>query len=169
MSCSTWPRTARPFAQDWQELGWHLSAVPVVHLRAQTWEAITHRIVNVLPRSVRVPYRQYNTAAMNIASVLRAQDFLVDAIDHYLSDPHAQVVMNPLGLLDQLPTRAAARIVLDMIDHPPTDAAFRLAVWLATQKVARGDFSPEERTPLDMTVCGCGGRTRRRRLRIWPS
>ena len=143
-------------ARDWQELGWHLAAVPVVHLRAQTWEAITHQIVNVLPRSIRVPYRQYSTATMNIASIPRAQDFLVEAIDHYLSDPDVQVIMNPLGLLDRLPTRAAARIVLDMIEDPPTAAAFRMAVWLATQKVARGDFSPEELTRLDMTV-----------LRLW--
>ncbi len=148
----------KALARDWQELGWHLAAVPIVHLRARAWEAIAHQIVNLLPRSIRVPYRQYSTAAMNIASIVRAQDFLVDAIDHYLSDPDAQVLMNPLGMLDQLPTRAAARIVLDMIDNPPTDAVFRMAVWLATQKIAREDFTPEERTRLDMLV-----------LRLWRS
>lgn len=143
-------------ARDWQDLGWHLAAAPVVHLRAQTWVAITHQIVNVLPRSIRVPYRQYSTATMNIASIPRAQDFLVEAIDDYLSDPDVQVIMNPLGLLDRLPTREAARIVLDIIEDPFTDAAFRMAVWLATQKVARGDFSPEERARLNMIV-----------LRLW--
>jgi len=127
-----------------------------VHLRAQTWEAITHQVVHLLPRSIRVPHRQYGTATMNIASIPRAQDFLVEAIDHYLSDPDVQVIMNPLGLLDRLPTREAARIVLEIIEDPFTDAAFRMAVWLATQKVARGDFLPEERTRLDMTV-----------LRLW--
>lgn len=144
------------YARDWQELGWHVAAVPLMHLRARTWEALTQQIVRVLPRSVRVPYRQYSTAAMNLASVPRAQGFLVDAIGHYVSDPDAQVVRNPLGLLDKLPTRPAARIVLDMIEDPPTDSAFRMAVWLATQKVARDDFSAEERTRLDMTV-----------LRLW--
>jgi hypothetical protein len=39
-----------------------------------------------------------------------------------------------------------------MIDRPPTPSAFGLAVWLATQKVAKGDFTPEERSQLDMTV-----------------
>jgi hypothetical protein len=67
-------------AVDWQELGWHLAVVPLVHLRARTWEAITHRVINQLPRSVKVPYRQYSTAALNIASVQRAQDFLTDAV-----------------------------------------------------------------------------------------
>ena len=139
-------------ARDWQDLGWHLAAVPVVHLRAQTWEAITHQVINLLPRSIRVPYRQYGTATMNIASIPRAQGFLVEAIGHYLADPDVQVIMNPLGLLDRLPTRASAGIVLDIIEDPRTDAAFRMAVWLATQKVARGDFSPEERARLDMIV-----------------
>jgi hypothetical protein len=143
-------------ARDWQELGWHLTAVPFVHLRAQTWKAVTHQIVHALPRSIWVPYRQYSTAAMNIASIVPAQDFLVEAIDDYVSDPDVQVLMNPLGLLDRLPTRAAARIVLDMIEHPRSDAAFGMAVWLATQKIARGDFSSDERTRLDMTV-----------LRLW--
>ena len=143
---------AQAFGRDWQELGWHLAAVPHVHLRARTWEALATQIVQLLPRAIRVPYRQYSTAAMNIASILRAQDFLVAAIDSYLAAPDVQVVLNPLGLLDRLPTREAARIVLDMIDAPPTPAAFRLAVWLGAQKVARGDFSPEERSRLDMIV-----------------
>ena len=139
-------------ATDWQDLGWHLAAVPLVHLRARTWETITHRVVNRLPRSVKVPYRQYCTAAMNIASVPRAQDFLTDAVYEHLDTAGVQVITNPIGLLDQLPTRKSAKIVLDLIEDPPTDAVFALAVWLAAQKVTRGDFSPEERTRLDMLV-----------------
>lgn len=139
-------------ARDWQELGWHMAAVPLVHLRARTWETLANRIVNLLPRGIRVPYRQYSTAAMNIASIQRAHDYLVEAIDEYLAAPHAQVILNPMGLLDRLPTRQAARIVLDIIEDPPTEAAWGLAIWLASQKVANGDFSAEERTRLDMLV-----------------
>ena len=67
-------------ATHWQELGWHLAAVPLVHLRAHTWETLCHRVVSTLPRSVKVPYRQYSTAALNIASVPRAQEFLTAAV-----------------------------------------------------------------------------------------
>ena len=105
-------------ARDWQELGWHLSVAPMVHLRARTWEALAHRLVNELPRSVKVAYRQYSTAAMNMASVLRAQDFMVDAIKTYISDPDVQVVTNPMGMLDRLPTRDAARFILDHDRQP---------------------------------------------------
>ena len=139
-------------ATDWQDLGWHLAAVPLVHLRARTWEAITHRVVNELPRSLKVPYRQYSTAVMNIASVPRAQGFLTDAVDQHLNTPGVQVITNPIGILDQLPTRKAAKIVLDLIERPPNDGAFALAVWVAAQKVTRRDFTPEERTRLDMMV-----------------
>src|SRR4051794_646246 len=72
---------------EWQELGWHLAAVPLVHLPAQTWEALTTRIVGLQPRSINVAYRQLSTAAMTIAGVERARDYLVDAIATYLSDP----------------------------------------------------------------------------------
>lgn len=139
-------------AADWQDLGWYLAAAPLVHLRARTWEAITHRVINELPRSVKVPYRQYSTAALNIASVPRAQDFLTAAVAEHLNTPGVQVLTNPIGLLDQLPTRRAASIVLDLVENPPTDSVFALAVWVATQKVSRGDFTPEERTRLDMLV-----------------
>jgi hypothetical protein len=139
-------------ATDWQDLGWHLAAVPLIHLRARTWEALTHRVINILPRSVKVPYRQYSTAALNLASVPRAQDFLTDAIAEHIATPGVQVLTNPIGLLDQLPTRRAAQIVLDLVEEPPTEAVFALAVWVAAQKVSRGDFTPEERTRLNMMV-----------------
>lgn len=139
-------------ARDWQELGWHLSVAPMVHLRAGTWEALTHRLVNELPRSVKVAYRQYSTAAMNMASVVRAQGFMVDAIKAHVADPDAQVITNPMGLLDRLPTRDAARFLLDMIANPPNEPLFSVAVWCATTKVAIGDFTPDERSELDMLV-----------------
>jgi hypothetical protein len=101
---------------------------------------------------VKVPYRQYSTAALNIASVQRAQDFLTDAVAEHINTPGVQVLTNPIGLLDQLPTRRAAELVLDLIENPPTEAVFALTVWVAAQKVARGDFTPEERTRLDMVV-----------------
>ena len=139
-------------AADWQELGWHLAASPLVHLRARTWEALAHEVVNRLPRSIKVPYRQYSTAAMNIAAVPRAQDFLTDAVHEHVQQPGAQVLTNPIGLLDQLPTRRAAEMVLELVENPPSEAVFALAVWVAAQKVTRGDFSPEERSRLDLIV-----------------
>jgi hypothetical protein len=139
-------------ADEWQDLGWHLAAVPLVHLRARTWEALSRQVVKTLPRSVKVPYRQYSTAALNIASVPRAQEFLTEAVVDYVNTPGVQVLTNPIGLLDQLPTRAAAQLVLDLVEEPPTDSVFALAVWVAAQKVSRGDFLPEERSRLDMVV-----------------
>jgi hypothetical protein len=63
-----------------------------------------------------------------------------------------QVTTNPLGLLDRLPTRRAAEIVLRTLEHPGTSGEFLLAVWLATMKIARGDFTSEERGRLDVIV-----------------
>ena len=123
-------------AAHWQELGWHLSSAPLVHLRSSTWQALADRLVTIIPRSINVAYRQYSTAAMNMATVPRAQDFMVRAISTYLSNPDVQVVTNPLGLLDQLPTREAADLVLDMIETPPRPSAYYLAIWVATSEGA---------------------------------
>jgi transcriptional regulator with XRE-family HTH domain len=139
-------------ARDWQELGWHLAAAPMVHLRRTTWEVLSHQIVHLLPRSIKVTYRQLSTAAMNMAALPRAQDFLVDAIAQYVSDPAVQVVTTPTGLLDRLPTRQAARLVLELIEKPQNSMTYATGIWLATQKVIRRDFTTAERGELDMLI-----------------
>ena len=139
-------------ARDWQSLGWHLSAVPMEHLRSPVWELLARRMVALLPRSVDVAYRQLSTAAMTLADRPRARDFLVDAIADYLSDPAVQVVANPLVLLDNLPTRQAARLVLEVVERPMNLVAYQMAVWLATQKLVRNELSASERTALQMLV-----------------
>jgi hypothetical protein len=139
-------------ARDWQELGWHCAAAGHLYLPSRTWESLAHQIVNFLPRGVKVVYRQFATAAMNISAVERSNEFLVEAIRDYVAVPNAQVLLNPMGLLDQLPTRSAAKLVLDLVESPPTPASFRLAVWLAAQKARRGGFTPEERARLGMLV-----------------
>ncbi len=146
----------RAFARDWQALGWHMAAAPMVHLRAATWETLSAQLINELPRSTKVAYRQYSTAAMNLASVPRAQDYLVEAIKHYVSNPDVQVVTNPMGLLDRLPTPESARLVLDALENPPNASVFSVAVWVASMKVSHGGFSEQERAELDMLV-----------LRLW--
>ena len=77
-----------------------------------------------LPRSIKVTYRQLSTAAMNIAAIPRAQDFLVDAIAQYISDPAVQVITSPAGLLDRLPTRRAARLVLEIVEKPQNSLTY---------------------------------------------
>lgn len=137
---------------DWQALGWHLSAAPLVHLRAHTWARLCRRLVAQLPRAVKVAYRQYSVAAMNIASLHRAQEHLTDAVAEHLGTPGVQVVNNPLGLLDRLPTRRAATMVLDLVEDPPDESTRSQAVWVAAQKVAHGHFTDDERARLDMLV-----------------
>ena len=140
------------YARDWQELGWHFAAAPMLHLRRSAWEDLSGRLIHQLPRSIKLAYRQLSTAAMNMATVPRAQDFMVDAIAQYLSDPAVQVTTTPAGLLDRLPTRRAARLVLEMVEKPQNSLTYATGVWLATQKVIRRDFDEGERTELDMLV-----------------
>lgn len=138
--------------REWQELGWHLAAVPMVHLRGSVWEALARRVVNQLPRSVNVAYRQLSTAAVSMAAIPRAQDHLVDAIATYISDPAVQVVGNPLKLLEHLPTREAARLVLEMVEKPQSLDTYQVGVWLARRKMVRGDLNAGERSQLHMLV-----------------
>ncbi len=139
-------------SSDWQDLGWHLAAVPHAFLRSSTWATVCGRLVNELPRTVKLAYRQYSAAAFNLAQVPRAQAYLVDSIADYVADPGAQVLTSPVGLLDRLPTRESATLVLDMVERPPTKSVFHVGVWLAAQKLTHGHFDESERARLDMIV-----------------
>ena len=73
----------------------------------RTWEALSAPAGRTSCRGrSRSAYRQLSTAAMNMAAVPRAQDFMVDAIAQYISDPAVQVITSPAGLLDRLPDPA---------------------------------------------------------------
>lgn len=144
--------SGQALSRDWQDLGWHLAAVPHAFLRSSVWATLCGRLIREMPRTVKLAYRQYSAAAFNLAQVPRAQDYLVDAIAEWVADPRAQVLTTPVGLLDRVPTRAAASLVLDMIERPPTQSVFKVGVWSASEKMARGQFTDEERARLDMLV-----------------
>ena len=137
---------------EWQELGWHLAAVPLAYLRADTWQALTRHLVRDLPRTIGIAYRQLSIAARDLAAVPRAQDPLVKAISSYISHPAVQVVNNPLDLLDHLPTREAARLVLDVLQRPENFRAYEMGVWLARRKAVRGVLTAGELADLQMLV-----------------
>ena len=139
-------------ARDWQVLGWHFAAAPMVHLRASTWRVVCGRLVSTLPRAAKVAYRQLSTAATAMAAIPRAQDFMVEAIAGYVSDPAVQVVDQPLALLERLPTREAARLVLEVLEKPQNPTVLRTGVHLASRKAVRGDFTAGELAELHMLV-----------------
>jgi hypothetical protein len=141
----------------------------MVHLRRPVWEVLSRRLIAQLPRSIKVSYRQLSTAAMNMAAIPRAQDFMVAAIAQYISDPAVQVITTPAGLLDRLPTRQAARLVLEIIKKPQNSLTYATGIWLATKKAIRHDSAPAERTELAMLVLRPGAVTPRRPGRTWPS
>lgn len=96
-------------AAQWQELGWHLDAVPV-HLRADTWALVASSLVNTLPRADGISYRRLSTAILDLARVPRAQPHFLEALRCHLDDPDVQVVNLPDGLLDVFDPRAVAAL-----------------------------------------------------------
>ena len=121
-------------------------------LTEEDWATLTERVTWLLPRCVKVGYTQQISAVMTLASLAPAQEPLVDAVRRYLAVPDVQVTLNPLGLLDKVPTRSSAALVLDLLERPPSPAVERLCVWLAAQKLQRGDLVEAERDRLDYIV-----------------
>ena len=66
----------------------------------------------------------------------------------------AQVVSLPIGMLERIPTPEAGDLVLDLLDAEFTVPDSRLAVWVAAQKLRRGDLDDAQRTRLDLMLLG---------------
>ena len=84
---------------------------------------------------------------MNMAAMPRAQDFMVDAIAQYISDPAVQVITTPGRPPRPAAHAAAARLVLEIVEKPQNSLTYATGVWLATQKVDPRRLRPSASAP----------------------
>jgi hypothetical protein len=82
------------------------------------------------------------------------------AIAEYTSRPAVHVITTPAGLLDRVPTRPAARLVLEIIEKLQNSLTCATDVWLATQKVIRRDSDAAEARNSARAASRPGGETR---------
>ena len=137
---------------QWVALSGHLMADPAWAVDRDDAQALADEIVSQLARGVDLGYRLLSVSAANIASVPSLHGPMVDSIRSYLGDPDVQVVYDPLGLLDQISSKEAADLILDLFERAPNRAMYLHAVWLATQMMVRRNFTDRQRARLSVLV-----------------
>lgn len=137
---------------EWQELGWHCAAVPLLHLREGTWRALASGVLDVVPRAVGTSQLLLQNAVSGLAQLPRSRGYLLDAIVAHLADPHAQVVTSPFSLLARLPDRRARDLVLDEFESPRTPPLIMLSVSMLTEMLVRDELDEDQRARLGIQV-----------------
>ena len=137
---------------QWVALSGHLMGDRAWAIDEDDAQALADEVVSQLARGVDLGYRLLSVAAANIAAVPSMHAPMVHSIRSYLADPDVQVVYDPLGLLDQISSPAAADLILDLFEGAPNRAMYLHAVWLATQMMVRSNFDDRQRARLGVLV-----------------
>lgn len=151
---------------DWAELGQRLGAGAGPEPTAAEADRVARGLVNQLPRCVGVAYRQLNVAAQQLCRLPAVQDAVVAQVREHVRLGAVQQASDPVTLLSMIPTRAAAVLVLEMLERP-SRTVLPLVVWVATRKQALGHFTDSERARLEVAVLTrwrSGARTTQREL-----
>ncbi|HET7735982.1 MAG TPA: hypothetical protein VFK52_08420 [Nocardioidaceae bacterium] len=137
---------------EWQLLGWHCAAVPLVHLREETWRALAAGVVHRVTRAIGPAQLLLQNAVSGLATVSRSHGYLLEAIEAHLADPHAQVVTTPFSLLERIPDRRARDLVLDEFENPRTPPLIMLSVSMLTELMVRDQLDEDQRARLGIQV-----------------
>lgn len=115
-------------------------------------DRVARALVNQLPRSVGVAYRQLSVAATHLCALPSVQDAVVARTRQHVMRGAVQQPTDPVSLLADVPTRDAAILILEMLERPPTRTLLPVVVWVATRKLLQGHFTDGERARLEVAV-----------------
>ena len=136
---------------DWLQLTARLTGHAQVYLRPQTWAETASLLVRELCRSVGVAHvRRYEAMRLLVRHPV-AQRHAVKALGAFVTHPHAQVVSQPLILLQEVDDAQASDLVLRMLTGPP-GMLRRGAAWVAASKLARDHFDDAGQAELEAMV-----------------
>jgi hypothetical protein len=124
----------------------------VVNGTAADADRVAQDLVTQLPRSVGVAYRRLSIAAAQLCTLPDVQDAVVTRIRQQVAHGVVQQPSDPVRLLANVPTRASAALVLEMLERPPTRTLLPVVVWVATRKLVQGQFTDAERARLEVAV-----------------
>ncbi|KRF20989.1 hypothetical protein ASG90_00805 [Nocardioides sp. Soil797] len=139
-------------AAHWRDLGAMLRADPELAPKGQELDALLSHLANALPRGVKHAYRLMRCAALDLASLPEVRAPMVAAIRDCVGDPDGPSFLETIGLLEQIPTPESHRLLLDLLEQTPSRAQRQYAAELASEAIARGEFSEAERSRVLLRV-----------------
>jgi hypothetical protein len=128
--------------QHWNALVNKLTRHENVYLAPKTWAEISDLLIAELARSVSLGYiRRYEALRMLIRHPV-SQRYAMRSLGVFVTRPSAQVVAQPLTLLQEVPDQAASQLVLRLLSSESSGLK-RGSAWVAASKLARHQFDED--------------------------
>lgn len=140
-----------PTGADWLELVGQLAAHPSLYMRADTWTAISEKLVSELCRSTGAGYTTRRYALRSLVTHPAASPHVVRAIEGYVADPCAQRSSDVIALLQHLPAEAATSHLLALLEDERPSVQ-RGAARAVAALLARGSLAADAALTLEHTV-----------------
>lgn len=141
-----------PVGADWLALARLVSQrVDDVALPWTLWQRLTTRLVAELGRSIGAGYTTRFEAAALLNTHPRASQGLVRGIGEVVTDPDCPLAVDAISVLQEVPEPQAGDLVVKLVDHAKPQVR-RAAVWAATGKASRGQFTDAQLRRLEPVV-----------------
>ena len=137
---------------EWTSLAHHVAATDNMYVHGRVWEALSHKLINQMARSVGVAYLQRLEAVRLLLEHPVAHPWLLTAVGDFLDDDAVQVINDPMGVLEISPAPVAAEVILDRLLHTQSDDVFDAAVDAAAIKIQDDFYGPEEIRKIEKVV-----------------
>lgn len=137
---------------DWYSLGRRLVACPHVHLRGQTWDLLTRRLVRRLPLATGPARLLLTDAGRCLGDLPAARDRLLDEVANLVDARGSQVITTPVDLLERVPGPRAAGLLLSWFEETDRLALAQVTTSVITRRLVEGTLTPEERARVGLQV-----------------
>jgi transcriptional regulator with XRE-family HTH domain len=137
---------------EWTSMAHHVAATDAMYVHGRVWDALCHRLVNQMARSVGVAYLQRMEAVRLLLEHRVAHPWLLEAVGDYLDDDAVQIINDPMGVLEISPAPVAAEVILERLFTTQSDDVFGAAVDAAAIKIQDDFYGPEQIRKIEQVV-----------------
>lgn len=127
---------------EWMELADGLRGYQAVFIDDAVWWSVVRQLLVAMCHSTGDSYVVLSLALTRILSVEGAEPFVVDAVSEIFRDPHAQVVIDPIGAFERSTGEASEQMLLQMLRDPLSDRELQAASWTTANRLSSGLLSP---------------------------
>jgi hypothetical protein len=123
-----------------------------MYVHGKVWDALSHKLINQLARSVGVAYLQRLEAVRLLLEHRVAHPWLLKAVGDYLDDDAVQIINDPMGILEISQAPVAAEVILERLFTTQSQDVFGAAVDAAAIKIQDDFYGPQEIRKIEHVV-----------------
>lgn len=148
-----------PSGADWFTLaGLPASASDRIFLPTSMWERIANRLVDEMVRAVGGAYVTRLEALRHLVEHSHSRPHVMQAVGHRVADPHAQGLVDAIGLLAEVDSDKADRTLVRLLTHDRAAVRFG-AAWALKRKLSAGSLTGSGQQLLEQQIGTMAGQS----------